>query len=158
MHKRVRQLVRVSTPRNLWIAGALSLSLAVVGGVLILPLFDHSDEELRSDLRDLIVNPPAVASRVAFVSAASNPLPNAGFPHGRGMTHGDFPTGYRFHGRPPGSFNNYVDGVAPGDRLVVSILIDNNGDQTGNSGGEGRPSPTTQGCSSAFQPGNAPAT
>lgn len=170
---RATQLIRLDSPRNLWIGIGLTLLLAVVARIFVIPLLDHSDKELRADLQNLLVNPPAVDSRVAFISAASNPLPNAGFPHGRGMTHGDFPDGYMLHSRPRVTFNSYIDGrpiefsderhflracfintstgacldrtsepgdyvpVAPGDRLTVSILVNNNGDPSGNSDGDG---------------------
>jgi hypothetical protein len=117
-----------------------------------------------------VPNPVSPKRPGVFVSSASNPLPDAGFPHGRGFTRADFPDGYSVNGVPRPSFDNFLGGgegelgnerhllatcfrreehclrtptatdpieVAPGDELLVSALVDNNGDPVGNKGGRG---------------------
>lgn len=148
--------------------------MTIVGTVWIAPIFDHSDEDLKHDLTVLLANPPGTKASEVAISAASNPLPNAGFPHGRGISREDFPDGYRFQGEPRPTFDSYVEGpasefaderhflracflndekagcltrttqahsgplaVAPGDELLISALVDNNGDPNGNQGGQG---------------------
>ena len=118
-----------------------------------------------------VANPAASSRQGVLVSSGPNPRPDAGFPHGRGITLVDFPHGYFLDGRPRASFDNYVSGrtdlgnerhflrtcylrkgenrclrtpgaakpirVAPGDRLLISALVDNNGDPRGNDDGDG---------------------
>jgi hypothetical protein len=118
-----------------------------------------------------VTNPAAVNREGVLFSSGANPRPNAGFPHGRGITLADLPHGYFLAGRPRPSFDDYVSGepdlanerhflrtcylrkgenrclwapqntnpirVAPGDRLLISALIDNNGSPNGNDDGKG---------------------
>lgn len=39
----------------------------------------------------------------------SNPLPNAGFPHGTGISHAEYPDGFRTDEAPTPTFNSYLD-------------------------------------------------
>ena len=101
----------------------------------------------------------------------NNPLPHSGNPHGSGISHVDYPSGYALDGRPRPSFNNYIDysdsapnderpflgaralgrdpcpadsfetrrkiQVFPGDVVLVSLYIHNNGPTGHNDGGDG---------------------
>jgi hypothetical protein len=164
-------LAHLKSPRNLWIATALAVFTAVALDLWIMPALRGSDESVPDKL---VTEPSATRATEVAVSAASNPLPNVGFPHGRGITKTDFPEGYRFRGAPRPTFDSYVEGlssefsderhflwacflneetdgclvrtgrsprgrleVAPGDRLLISALIDNNGDPSGNRDGAG---------------------
>jgi hypothetical protein len=169
----VRYALGLRNPRSYWIATVSAIVVSIATAIWLLPLFDDSAEELTADLTDLIAN-PAGTSAEAVISAASNPLPNAGFPHGRGISRADFPHGYRFRGAPRPTFDSSLEGpssefaderhflrtcflnreidgcltrsddpplgpleVAPGDELLISALVNNNADPTGNQGGEG---------------------
>lgn len=143
-----------------------AIALSILTAAFVVPWVQGL---LRSD-RSGVLNPIPPKRPGVLVSSASNPLPDAGFPHGRGITRADFPDGYSVKGVPRPSFDNFIDGgegelgnerhllatcfmreeyclrtptatdpieVAPGDELLVSALVDNNGDPAGNKGGRG---------------------
>jgi hypothetical protein len=167
--RRALRLMRLEHPRNLWIGLALVTVSGIAIEAWIVPSIIDSND---TTLGDLVADPPGTNANEVAISAASNPLPNAGFPHGRGISQRDFPSGYRFQGMPRPTFNSYAEGlvpefpderhflwacfvnrqidgcltrtersptgpleVAPGDELMISALIDNNGDPSGNRGG-----------------------
>ena len=51
------------------------------------------------------------------ILTGNNPQPQAGAPHGTGISHREYPYGYVLNGRPLPSFNNYIDYLdgAPND-------------------------------------------
>lgn len=113
-----------------------------------------------------------VISTVAMAYAGNNPLPTTGAPHGTGISHQQYPNGYKLNGQFAASFNNYIDysdgspkderaflgarvasptqqpadgsfetrkklRVKPGDRVIVSAYIHNDGGASGNNAGSG---------------------
>lgn len=55
--------------------------------------------------------------QLTAVLAGNNPQPATGRPHGTGISHRDYPTGYKLNGEPRPSFDNYIDysNCAPND-------------------------------------------
>ena len=50
-----------------------------------------------------------VVSTVAMAYAGNNPLPNTGAPHGTGISHQQYPNGYKLNGQFAPTFDNYID-------------------------------------------------
>jgi hypothetical protein len=111
-------------------------------------------------------------SIVGLAYAGNNPLPTTGAPHGTGISHTQYPNGYKLNGQFAATFNNYIDysdgspkderaflgarvysptsqpadgsfetrkklQVKPGDKIIVSAYIHNDGGTSGNLNGSG---------------------
>lgn len=50
-----------------------------------------------------------IVSTVAMAYAGNNPQPNTGAPHGTGISHQQYPNGYKLNGQFAASFDNYID-------------------------------------------------
>ena len=92
------------------------------GGIVVVPTFREGGDERRQpgpensclETRDRQVQWEGEA-RNLFVG--NNPWPAGGQPHGIGISHRDYPYGYKLNGRPRPSFDNYIDysNEAPND-------------------------------------------
>lgn len=82
--KAAKYVLGLRNPRSYWIATISAIVVSIATAIWLLPIFDDSAEELKADLTDLITNPAGTSPAEVAISAASNPLPDAGFPHGRG--------------------------------------------------------------------------
>lgn len=81
-----------------------------------------------SRLRWLAIGSAAAltVSAVALVSAGNHPLPSTGSPHGTGISHNQYPDGYKLNGHFTPSFDNYIDysnGAANDERPFLGARV-----------------------------------